>query len=112
VNYVRDQILAAFQRFTETEIDRKRLDATRSRMRYGFAIRMDSSEAIASALAPYVSLRRTPETINKLFDTYAGVTPKDIRDAAKKYFRDDSRTVVTLAPKGMNLAALGQEVND
>ena len=112
VNYVRDQILAAFKRSAETEIDQKQLDATRSRMRYGFAIAMDSSEAIASALAPYVSLRRTPETINKLFDTYTGVTPRDIRDAARKYFRDDSRTVVTLAPKGMNLAALGREVND
>ncbi|HEX6625552.1 MAG TPA: pitrilysin family protein, partial [Pyrinomonadaceae bacterium] len=112
VNYVRDQILAAFKRAAETEIDQKQLDATRSRMRYGFAIAMDSSEAIASALAPYVSLRRTPETINKLFDTYTGVTPGDIRDAARKYFRDDSRTVVTLAPKGMNLAALGREVND
>ncbi len=110
VNYVRDQILATFKRFTEETIDQKKLDATRSRMRYAFAIGMDSSKAIASALAPYISLRRTPETINKLFATYEDITPKEIRDAAKKYFRDTNLTVVTLAPKGMNLAAARKEV--
>jgi zinc protease len=111
VNYVRDQILATFKKYSDELIEQPKLDATRSRMRYGFAIAMDSSEAIASALAPYISLRRTPETINKLFATFESVTPKDIRDAAKKYFRDESRTIVTLAPKGMNLAALPKEVN-
>ena len=112
VPYVREQILATFKKFSEATVEQKMLDATRSRMRYGFAIGMDSSEAIASALAPYVSLRRTPETINKLFNTYSAVTPNDIRDAAKKYFRDDSRTVVTLATKGTALSSNGQEVRD
>jgi zinc protease len=112
VNYVRDQILATFKKFSEEPIDQKKLDATRSRMRYGFAIAMDSSEAIASALAPYISLERTPETINKLFNLYSEVTPNDVRDAARKYFRDSSRTVVTLAPKGMSLTTLGKEVRN
>jgi predicted Zn-dependent peptidase len=45
--------------------------------------------------------------LNRLFDTYQKVTPEDIREAVKKYFREESRTVVTLATKGQNLAALG-----
>ena len=40
-----------------------------------------------------------------LFDTYQEVTPKDIQDAAKKYFREEGRTVVTLATQGQKLAS-------
>ncbi len=107
VGYVRDQILKTFERYKTEQIDPARLDATRSRMRYGYALAMDSNDSIAGALAPYIALERTPETLNRLFDTYQTVTPGDIRDAVKKYFREETRTVVTLATKGQNLAALG-----
>jgi zinc protease len=107
VNAVRDRITETFKRFTTETVEQSKLDATRSRMRYGFAMAMNSNDAIARALAPYISLRRTPETVNKLFETYQDITPADIRDAAKKYFREDSRTVVTLATKGQNIASAG-----
>ncbi|HWS52824.1 MAG TPA: pitrilysin family protein [Pyrinomonadaceae bacterium] len=106
VNYVRDLVLKTVERHKTELIDRAKLDATRSRMRYGFAMAMNSNSAIAGALAPYIALRRTPETLNELFETYEKITPEDIRDAARKYFRPESRTVVTLATKGQNLAAL------
>lgn len=108
VGYVRDQILKTFERYKTEMIDQAKLDATRSRMRYGFVMAMNSNDSIAGALAPYVALERTPETLNRLFDTYQTVTAGDIRDAVKKYFREESRTVVTLATKGQNLAALGR----
>jgi zinc protease len=108
VGYVREQILKTFERFKTEQIDQARLDATRSRMRYGFAMAMNSNSAIASALAPYIALARTPETLNRLFDTYQAVTASDVRDAAKKYFRDESRTIVTLATKGQNIAGHGR----
>ena len=116
VGAVRDAILKTFERYKTELIDQPKLDATRSRMRYGFAMAMNSNSAIAGAVAPYIALERTPETLNRLFDTYQTVTPADIRDAAKKYFREESRTVVTLATKGQNIAAHareeGGEVND
>lgn len=97
---VRDQILATFKRYTTELVPQAKLDATRSRLRYSMALRMDSSEAIAGSLAPYVSLRRSPETINKLFALYNQITPEAMRAAAAKYFVDRSRTVVTLWTKG------------
>lgn len=100
VDYVRDQILATFKRYTTELVPQARLDATRSRTRYSLALGMNSSEAIASILAPYISLRRTPETINKLSTLYSQITPADIRTAAAKYFVDQSRTIVTLSTKG------------
>jgi len=97
MDYVRDQILATFKRYTTELVPQAKLDATRSRLRYGAALSMDSSEAIASALAEFVALRRTPETLNKLFSLYDQVTPADIRAAASRYFTDNNRSIVTLA---------------
>jgi zinc protease len=100
IDYVRDQVLATFKRFTEEVVDQAKLDATRSRIRYSFALRMNSSPAIANALAPYIGLRRTPETINKLFALYQQITPGDIKTIAGRYFTQENRTMVTLTSKG------------
>jgi zinc protease len=102
VDYVRDQVLATFKRFTQEQIPQAKLDATRSRLRYGIALQMDSSEAIAGTLAPYISLRRSPETMNKLFALYEQITPEDIRAAAARYFVERNRTIVTLSTKADN----------
>jgi zinc protease len=96
IDYVRDQILTTFGRFTTEAVDQAKLDFTRSRMRYSFALRMNSSSAIANALAPYIGLRRTPETINKLFALYQQITPQDIKAIAGQYFAPNNRTIVTL----------------
>ncbi len=99
VDDVREQVLGTFARFTKETVDQTKLDATRSRMRYSFALRMNSSPAIAAALAPYILLRRTPDTINKVFALYQQVTPQDIRSLAAKYLTETNRTIVTLATK-------------
>lgn len=96
MDYVRDQILATFKRFTDEPVDQAKLDATRSRIRYSFALRMNSSSAIANSLAQYIGLRRSPETINKLFALYQQITPQDIRTIAGQYCTPNNRTIVTL----------------
>ena len=98
-NYVRQQILDTYQHYTKDMVPQAMLDSTRSRLRYGFALGMNSSEAIADSLASYVGLRRTPLTIDKLFALYDAITPKDIRDIAAQYFIDSHRTIVTLSIK-------------
>ncbi|MGB7924966.1 MAG: pitrilysin family protein [Pyrinomonadaceae bacterium] len=99
VDYARDQILATFKRYTTEKVTQQKLDETRSRLRYSFALSMNSSNAIAAALVPYVALRRTPEAIDQLFALYDQITPDDIREAAARYFVDKNRTIVTLATK-------------
>lgn len=99
LDYVKQQILETYKRFTKEPVAKDKLDSTRSRMRYQFALGLNSSEAIASALASYVGLRRTPETIEKVFALYDSITSEDIRKAADKYFVDRHRTIVTLTPK-------------
>jgi zinc protease len=106
VNYVRDQILKTFEKYKAAAVEQAKLDLTRSRNRYGFAMAMNSNNAIAGAIAPYIALARTPETLNRLYDTYQEVSPGDIQGAARKFFREENRTVVTLATQGQKLGAL------
>ncbi|HYN84512.1 MAG TPA: pitrilysin family protein [Pyrinomonadaceae bacterium] len=109
VDYVRDEILKTFERHTRELIPQAKLDATRSRFRYGFAMAMNSSEAIANALTSYVALTRDPESLNKVFSMAETVTPEDIRAAAKKYFDERRRTIVTLSTKTGTQTAGGDQ---
>ena len=99
IPYVRTQILETVVRFRKELVSQKVLDATRSRQRYSFALSLDSSSAIAANLAPYIGLRRSPETLERLFAQYQSITPEDIRSAADRYLIDNNRTVVTLQTK-------------
>ncbi|MFN3326236.1 MAG: M16 family metallopeptidase [Bryobacteraceae bacterium] len=93
---VQKEILATTERFRNELIPAERLDAVKRHLRYRFALNLDNSEAIASITARYVALRRTPETINRLYDTYNAITPEDLREVARKYFDEKGRTIVTL----------------
>ena len=97
---VRDQILATVRGFQETAVDAARLDAVRKRLRYAAAMQMQSSDAIAGLAAAFVALRRTPETMNRLFDQYSQMKPEDVQQAAAKYLGESSRTIVTMTYSG------------
>jgi zinc protease len=97
---VRNQIIKTFESFKTIKTPADRLEAVKSNLKYSFALSLNSSEAIARTLAPYIALRRTPETINKLYDIYDVITPEDLRAMAARYFVDNHRTVVTLSNKG------------
>ena len=93
---VRDAVLATMAGFKDTLVSPERLDQVKKHLRYQFALSMDNSEAIASTLAHYVALNPTPETLNRLYDMYSKVTAEDIREAARKYFVESGRSMVTL----------------
>jgi zinc protease len=96
VAYVRDQILGAIHDLQEKPVEQARLDTVRRHMRYELALSMDNSETIAQIVAGYVALRRTPDTLNRLFDQYAALTPRDVQEAAAKFLTENARTIVTL----------------
>ena len=100
MDYVQQQILSTTHSFQEKPVDSPRLDAVRKHLRYELALQMDSNDAIAEALAPFVALRRTPETINKYFEQYAQLTAADVQQAAQKYLVEKGRTIVTLIGPG------------
>jgi zinc protease len=99
LEYVRGEIIKAFESFKTTPVAKEKLEAVKSHLKYSFALELNNTQSIAAILAPYISLRRTPETINKLYAVYDSITPEDIQAIAKKYFVADQRTIVTLAYK-------------
>ncbi len=100
LDYVRDRILETVKAFQEKPVDAARLDTVRKRLRYQVALSMDNSDTIAQILSRYVALKRTPETMNALYNQYANLTPEDVRQAAAKYLVEQSRTIVTLTGPG------------
>lgn len=99
VEYVKGEIIKTFESFKTAQVSKEKLEAVKSNLKYGFALSLDNSEAIAAGIAPFVGLRRTPETINKLYTVYGSITPEDIQEMAKKYFVVNHRTIVTLSHK-------------
>ena len=95
--YVRDELQKELARLRANAADPARIDAIRSALKYGFAAGLDSTDAIAGAVAPYVAATRTVETLNEVYRRYDKVTAEDIRRVANKYFTDQRMIVTTLA---------------
>jgi zinc protease len=96
LDYVRREILAAVERFKTELVQKAKLDAVKNRERYGLALSMTDSDRVAGTVAQFVALKRTPDTIDKLYAIYAKLTPEDLRAIARKYLIDTNRTIVTL----------------
>ena len=94
--YVRAQILETIKRFQDEPVAADKLDAAKNRRRYAFTMGLDNSQSVAAAVARYVALRRSPDTIDKLYSLYSQLTPQDIQAAARKYLTENNRTIVTL----------------
>jgi zinc protease len=99
VAYVRGEIIKTIDSYKTQLVAKDKLDAVKSNLRYSFALSLDNSEAIAANLAPFIALKRTPETINQVYELYAAITPEDLQAMAKKYFIAEHRTIVTLSQK-------------
>lgn len=99
VDYVRGEIIKTIDSYKTQLVAKDKLDAVKSNLRYSFALSLDNSEAIAANLAPFIALKRTPETINQVYEMYAAITPEDLQAMAKKYFIAEHRTIVTLSQK-------------
>jgi zinc protease len=113
--YVRDEILKTFAKLRDQREPEKRVNDAKSNARYAFVRSLDNTEAITETVAEYAKFRRSFNTVNDYYRELAKVTPKDIQDAAKKYFTDKDVVITTLShdplPAGIDkvpaFAALG-----
>ncbi len=104
--YVRDAILQTFAKLRTTPEPARRVEDAKSNARYSFVRSLDNTEAIAENIAEYAKFNRSYDTINNYFRQLANVTPKEIQDAAKKYFDPKTVVVTTLSkdplPEGIS----------
>ena len=93
---VRQDILATLETFKQKPVAAERLGEVKRHLRYSFALSLNNSETIAGLVARFIALRRTPETMNRLYDLYDRITAEDIRNVARKYLIENGRTIVKL----------------
>ena len=94
---VRDAILREFQLARTRPIDAQRLSDARANSQTSLIRSLDNTESIAGALARFVRVRRSFDTLNNFYGVYATLTPDDLLVAAKKYIVDSGLVVTTLS---------------
>jgi zinc protease len=100
VKAVEAEIMAAVKKFQDTPVDAKQLADTKSAIKYGFLMGMETAQDVAFAvMQPIISTGRL-EPIEDYFRTLDAVTPEDIRQAARKYLVDAARTTITMVQEG------------
>jgi len=98
--YVENEILNELERLKTEPVGEEILADVKSNLKYSLAHAMGTTDGVAGELAFYINLATDPATLNRLFDLYEKITPVDIQEMAKKYFKKENSTVVTLTGGG------------
>jgi len=96
IEYVLDEIDRTAGRFTTELVPEEKLENIKMNTRYGYLMRLDTPERVASSLTRIVAITGGIEAINQLYATISEVTPEDVRAAAQKYLLKERRTVLVL----------------
>lgn len=94
--YVEEEIFKELERLKTEPVEEEKLADIKSNLKYSFANSLETTDGIAGTLAFYINLTTNPGTVNRLFHLFESVTPQDITEMAKKYFKKSNSTVVTL----------------
>jgi len=94
---VRDAIMETCEQLKTVAFDDRQVTRVKRHLRYAFAASLDSSEAVAGAIAGFIARTRTPQSIEQLYARYEEVTPADVMRVARTYFVASGRTIATLA---------------
>jgi zinc protease len=78
------------------KIDGARLEAVKSNLRYGAMMYLETPARTAEVLALLAAATGDPQTVNRLYERIAQVTPAELVSFARKYLVKSNRTVVTL----------------
>ena len=98
MQYVKDRIVHVLEIAKAEAVDLKKLSDTKSNYKYGFAMRMDSPDALAESLGRFTWLTGKPETINAYYALFDKLTVQDLIKVANKYFVTNALTIGTISP--------------
>jgi len=96
VDYVLGVIDETVAKFRDAPPDAGRLADLKRRLRYGFLMGLQTPEAVAGRVAQFVALSGDLSGLDRLYATYAAITPEDVHAAAEQYLRTEQRTVGVL----------------
>jgi zinc protease len=98
MQYVKDAIVAAYEKAKTSPVDPQLLKDTKSHLKYSFAMNIDNPTSIAESLSAYTWLTNDPESLNRLYALYDKVTAEDLMMVAKKYILPNTLTIGTISP--------------
>ncbi len=98
MQYVKDEIMKAIEAVKKDGVDPAKLAATKSHLKYSFAMSIDNPTAIANSLSHYIQLTGDPESLNRLYALYDRVSVEDLETVAVKYLVEDGLTIATISP--------------
>jgi zinc protease len=96
VDYVLGVIDETTRKFRAEPPEAKRLADLQKRLRYGFLMGLQTPDAVASRVAQFIALSGDLKGLDRLYATYAAVTPADVQTAAERYLQAERRTVGVL----------------
>jgi len=96
LSYVENEIFKELEKLKNEPVSEEILEDVKSNGKYSFANSLETTDGVASSLAFYINLATDPGTVNKLFALYDKITPQNIQEITKKYFKKTNSTVVTL----------------
>jgi zinc protease len=97
MGYVMEEIEKAIAKVQSEGVDEEQLKRTKSNLKYGFAMRMDTPTAIAESLSHYIQLTGDPESVNRLYALYDKVTVDDVKNVASTYLQTGRLTIATIS---------------
>jgi zinc protease len=100
VKAVEKELLATVKKFQDTPIDAKQLADTKSSLKYGFLMGLETAQDVAFSVMQVIIATGRLEPIEDYYRTLDAVTPEDIREAARKYLVETGRTTITMVQEG------------
>ena len=100
VEAVEAELLAAVKKFQDTPVDAKQLADTKSSLKYGFLMGLETAQDVAFSVMQVIIATGRLEPIEDYYKTLDAVTPEDIREAARKYLVETGRTTITMVQEG------------
>ncbi len=97
---VEAELLAAAASTRDQPVDPVQLQATKSNMKYGFLMGLETARGVAFGLIEAEVSTGGIEAIDDYYRTLEAVTAEDVQAAARAILADPGRTIVTLIQKG------------
>lgn len=100
---IESEIHVAINELRDNGVTQDRLDAVRSRLKYGFLSGLESPNDVAGACARIVALTGGLDAIDTFYRTLDTVTVADVQNAVKTYLTGERLTVARVHTKGVVL---------
>ena len=99
IDYVLGVVDATIAQFRAAAPDAGRLADLQRRLRYGFLMGLQTPDSVASRVTPFIALAGDLRGLDRLYATYAAITPADVHAAAESYLLPEQRTVGVLTSR-------------